>query len=261
MRSNKIKISAFVIAACVLMSLASIAQNSDGNFDDRYPKKSGALRFSKLNLIWGEVYNNQVKIDTIRLFNSSAKAMNIGTEGKTPDYLQLVFSESNLSPGAESYLVLKYDFSKRDEFGFVLDRLIIKTDDAEMPLKNINITASIREYFPPKESGDSIPDPKVFVAEKIVDFGKVKAGDKLKKEILIQNTGGKILKIHRAKTSCGCLTLSVSKSEIEPGASAVLNVEFNSFAKSGAESYFFNVYFNDPMNSDVKFEVKADVWK
>ncbi len=68
------------------------------------------------------------------------------------------------------------------------------------------------------------------------DFGSVKEGEKVKHTYKFKNTGSEPLIISSAKGSCGCTVPKWPSEPIAPGASGVIDVEFDSKGKPGKQT-------------------------
>lgn len=68
------------------------------------------------------------------------------------------------------------------------------------------------------------------------DFGTVDEGDIVKHVFKFKNIGTEPLVISNCKGSCGCTVPTWPKEPVPPGASAEINVEFNSKGKVGSQS-------------------------
>jgi len=68
------------------------------------------------------------------------------------------------------------------------------------------------------------------------DFGSVKEGEKVKHTYKFKNTGSEPLIISTAKGSCGCTVPKWPSEPIAPGATGVIDVEFDSKGKPGKQA-------------------------
>jgi hypothetical protein len=68
------------------------------------------------------------------------------------------------------------------------------------------------------------------------DFGSVKEGEKVKHTYKFKNTGSEPLIISSAKGSCGCTVPKWPSEPIAPGATGVIDVEFDSKGKPGKQT-------------------------
>lgn len=78
------------------------------------------------------------------------------------------------------------------------------------------------------------------------DFGKLKAGEKVRTKFKFTNTGTNPLIISNAIGSCGCTVPQWPKEPIEPGKSGEIEVEFDSKGKSGEQTKNVHLTANAP---------------
>ncbi|HNL06833.1 MAG TPA: DUF1573 domain-containing protein [Chitinophagales bacterium] len=90
------------------------------------------------------------------------------------------------------------------------------------------------------------------------DFGKIKQGDKVKYSFKLTNTGKEPLVISSAKGSCGCTVPSYPKEPVAPGATANIDVEFDSKGKSGLQTKTVTINANTDPNP-TRLTIKADI--
>ena len=249
---NKLLILFYFILCC-----DSYAQtNSSPTLKDIYTKKIGNLRFSTSTIAFGKVYSNQIKQDTIHLMNSGTSEITLLINSKT-DYLKVVLSSDKIGAGQEGWIAVLYDVSKKKDYGFVLDRITLNTNDKEQPIKNINITSTIEEYFDHKDS----LSPKAVFNHFSYQYGEIFQGEKIDHDFIITNAGVNPLIIHKVKSTCGCIKTSLTKTEISKGESAIIHVDFDSFGKEGKDSRSIYVYLNDPEKSTVTLDLNGIVKK
>lgn len=229
--------------------------------EDRFPKRIGNLRFSATTLHLGDVLNNQLRTDTIKMYNAWNSPLTISSGLTLPDYMKMNIVPAKLGPSEEGMIIINYDAAKKQEFGFVFERLLLITNDALQGDKNLNITASIKEYFPPPVPGDTVAPQRVRVPETSHYIGPVTQGDKKTHGFTVFNDGQKDLIIHHAKTDCGCVSVEIPVKTVPPGSSAVINLEFDSFGKDGDVFVEVIVFVNDPVQPEIRFRLQADVRK
>src|SRR5690606_31163244 len=78
--------------------------------------------------------------------------------------------------------------------------------------------------------------PKIIVQPTEYDFGDIKQGTIAKKTFTIMNDGTDVLQITQVRASCGCTAVKPGKTELQPGESTELNVEFNSEGRIGKQN-------------------------
>lgn len=105
------------------------------------------------------------------------------------------------------------------------------------------------------------PTTTIAFNETEFNFGKVKAGEKVRHEYKFKNTGKEPLIISNAKGSCGCTVPDWPKEPIPVGGSGSIMVEFDSKNKTGNQTKQVTVIANtDPPQSIIyiKGEVIGD---
>ncbi len=104
----------------------------------------------------------------------------------------------------------------------------------------------------------NLPKTTIKFNEMEHDFGKIKQGDKVKYSFKFKNNGKEPLIINSAKGSCGCTVPSYPKEPVAPGAEGVIDVEFNSAGKSGAQTKTVTLNANTDPNP-TRLTIKAEV--
>lgn len=107
-------------------------------------------------------------------------------------------------------------------------------------------------------ANDKLPKTTIKFNEMEHDFGKIKAGDKVKYSFKFKNSGKEPLIINSAKGSCGCTVPNYPKEPVAPGAEGVIDVEFNSAGKSGAQTKTVTLNANTDPNP-TRLTIKAEV--
>jgi len=100
--------------------------------------------------------------------------------------------------------------------------------------------------------------PKVKLDKEVHDFGTITEGDMVETEFVVTNAGEVDLIISDAKGSCGCTVPQPPKDPIKPGASAPIQVSFDSNGKPGAQEKTVTLMTNTE-NGNETFKIKANV--
>lgn len=105
------------------------------------------------------------------------------------------------------------------------------------------------------------PQPRLYVAKRLYDIGKIVEGTKKTLTWRLENHGDADLVIDRTKASCGCTIVKLSEDQkvIPPGGSLDLEAEFDSTKRRGTQYKKIFVYTNDPAESQLKLEFQAEV--
>lgn len=106
--------------------------------------------------------------------------------------------------------------------------------------------------------GDQSKVPAMVFEEKVIEFGTISQGEKVKKRFRFKNTGSSNLIISDAKGSCGCTVPLWPKQPIRPGQEGEIEVVFDSNGKSGRQHKTVTLIANTVPNKTV-IAIKGDV--
>lgn len=107
--------------------------------------------------------------------------------------------------------------------------------------------------------GSALSQPKVSVDKSAIDLGVTYNGQVRKARILVRNQGKETLKILSVQTSCGCTAVRQPKSELKPGESDAVEIEFNSTGFRGKVTKHINIQTNDPSTPNTSVSLVTDV--
>lgn len=93
------------------------------------------------------------------------------------------------------------------------------------------------------------------------NFGQVKQGDILKHYFVLKNDSDKTLMIRDINTSCGCTASKAEKSELAPGESTSIEVQFKTEKYSGVVQQYAYVHTDSLKEPIIKLTIKADIVK
>ena len=227
---------------------------------DQFPKKSGHLRMSSSRIDFGRMMSNEIKSDTIRLYNSGKATINFSVTIKPPPFIRINIKGTFLKPGTQGLLILTYEAFKKGDFGYVVDRIQLNTDDSIIPQKFITVTATIDEYFSQSVWNDTA-NIKVRIPEQSFNFGNLKQGEKVSHDFKIYNSGRRPVTIRKIKTDNAGLKAWAVKKDLIAGDSTIIHAEFYPEGKLDSKSGTFYVYMNNPTMPEVKFELSGVVTK
>ena len=88
--------------------------------------------------------------------------------------------------------------------------------------------------------------PKLRVSNSTHDFGVVVEGARVNHIFKIENIGDEQLTIGRVLSSCGCTVVKSSSEVLQPGASGVIEVKFDTAGFAGERKKAIRLYSNDP---------------
>lgn len=91
------------------------------------------------------------------------------------------------------------------------------------------------------------------------DFGTAKQKDVRHTEFTYTNRSSKPIRGIRARGECGCNAVTVSHTELEPGASGVLKVEFHTLSLSGAMLKRVQLFTSDPSRGRIRIPLRVSI--
>lgn len=224
---------------------------------DIYMQKMGSIRFKTNHIPFNDIVFSSSKTDTLWYYNNSNLTLNISFKDM-PAWLT-VKAEPVLKPEQETYMLVTYDASKRNDWGLVFDYFTMVTNDTVMPSKRINASAQIVEDFSKFTPEDLKNAPKIVFVNQKYDFGTIKEGSEVKFKYTFTNDGNSDLVIRKTRASCGCTATSPEKSVLKKGEESFINASFNSTGRKGAQHKTITVVTNDPTKPTITLELSGNV--
>jgi hypothetical protein len=232
---------------------------------DYYPKELGELRLETNHFAFVTVYTDQIKKDTLKIYNSSDSDMKIDFND-IPEYLKLEVKPAVIKPGKKGYVIGTYDGAKVNDWGFITSRVVVLINGKPVIKDNkeeyITISAKIEENFSNLTKKEIENAPKIVFEDISFDFGKIKSKEKIEHDFKFKNEGKSDLIIRKVKSTCGCTTVFPKKGEgmvIKPGESNSVKVIFNPQGRKGMQNKSIYVINNDPKKSNIRLIIKGEI--
>jgi len=226
--------------------------------EEKYPRAIGAFRMKTNHLAFVRVFNNQVKIDSIPVVNTGDQPGSITFRG-VPEHIELKTIPETLKPGEKGIIWGRYLAEKKNDWGFVMDRVQMYVNDDPQTRTNLTVSAKIEEDFSTMSDSEKADGPHIKFEERTFNFGKAKQRTKVEHEYKFTNTGKKELVIRKVRATCGCTTTQPAKSVLAPGESSSIKAIFNTGAYRGFQRKSIYVITNDPFNSNVRLTISGTV--
>ena len=228
--------------------------------EDYYPKELGDLRLETNHLAFIKVYNEQVKKETLNIYNGSDSELKIGFS-ELPKYIDLKVVPEVLKPGEKGHIVGTYDGSKVNDWGFVSDRINVSVNGEFGNRQYIIVSARIEEDFSKLTEKELDNAPKIVFEDESYNFGQTKSNDKITHEFKFTNKGNRDLIIRKIRSTCGCTTVAPDKTVIKPGESSSFKAIFTPGSRTGMQSKSIYVISNDPKHSNVRLSIRGEILK
>lgn len=213
-----------------------------------YTKTSGMLRIKEPDVAHN-MKNTESVNDTFYVRNFWTKPISIKLD-KAGEYVNEVSRNfgSELNPGQEGYIVLKYDAAKRNAFGQQKDMVTFITNDSIEQTKRVHYAVNIKEDFSKMTAKQLKKAPVSSVSAQEINFGDMQKNTSKTQTITIQNTGKDPLIIRKLEPSNSLFTANSSMMVIPSGATAEITVTFKAPSRPSTQNATLDIITNDPAN-------------
>ena len=242
----------------IKLHIKGIVKERSKTIDDEYRYKMDGLMLQSNHIALTKILNTASKDEAIVLYNSLDKPMTVEFT-QIPKHITFEKTKVVIPAKQKSYVEVTYDAKKKDDWGFVTDRVLITVNHKRNARNKLTISADIQEDFSKLSKQQLENAPQLKVEEKIFDFGTINEGEKLEHQFIFENTGKSDLIIRKIKSSCGCAVANMESKIIKAGAKSEIKVTFNSKGKSGKQLKTISFISNDPKNSMLTLRVKVNV--
>lgn len=226
--------------------------------EDNYPQKMGDIRLKSNHIAFVKIFNTQTKSDSVEVINLSGDPVKIGFKD-VPAFLKMKAVPETLKPNQKGTIIATYDATKKNDWGFIMDRVDVLLNDKSDPGFKLSVSATIEEDFS-KFSKDQLDNaPAIKFENTTFEFGTIKQGEVANHEFKFKNEGKSDLVIRKTKASCGCTAVNPPNTVIKPGESSSIKVSFNSAGKSGQQNKTITVTTNDPKNYSMLLSIKGTI--
>ena len=213
---------------------------------DLYRYKIGELRLVSNHVAFAKVLNTEIKTQTVDVINDSEKPITIGfVENSASPHISIIASPNTLKPKQAGKLIVNYDASKKNGWGYVIDKITIIINEKPVSGIPLTVSASLLEDFSKLSPAELANAPTMDFNSLEFDFGTIKKGDNVNYDFVFKNNGKRDLIIRDTQSSCGCTAVD-TKNIIKPGESSAIKVTFNSAGKLGKQNKTVTIITNIP---------------
>jgi hypothetical protein len=231
----------------LILQIKGTVVSGDGGKYTAFPNVSGGLSFHSTSCNLGKLFINRENEPTIFAIKNTSKDTIRFLGVETNKYLKVQLPKL-LAPGQAYDVKVTLDVKQKGQYGFLSENFILKTSDKETPDKSVSVYATVEEYFPKLSPQDQALAPVLSLSANVINFGRVRAGVQLERELKIKNTGKKDLIIRFVQTNCTCLTAKLDKLNLKSGEETTLRASLNTTGRSGPQNKSISIYSTDPQN-------------
>lgn len=231
----------------VILQIKGTVVSGDGGKYTAFPNVSGALSLRSVSCNMGKLFINRENEPALFPVKNTSKDTIRFAGVECPKYLKVQVPKQ-LAPGQTFDIKVQLDTKQKGQYGFLSENFILKTDDPVQPEKSVSVYATVEEYFPKLSTQELATAPVLSLSANAINFGRVRAGIQLDREVKIKNTGKKDLTIRFIQTNCTCLTAKLDKTVLKPGEEIALKTSLNTTGRSGPQNKSISIYSTDPQN-------------
>lgn len=225
--------------------------------EELFPRVMGPLRLKSNYLSMGSMVNTETKTGELNIINTSDSPAKLGLY-RSPAHITVKFEPEVVEPGQKGKIVIDYDASKKNAFGYTSDRIYLTINGEKQNTYSIGVSVAIQEDFSKLTPEEIANAPVTSFNEKVFNFGNINQGDKVDHVFKLTNKGKRDLILRNVKTSCGCTAVKHAN-VVKPGETIDLAVEFNSRGKRSRQNKSITVITNDPKNPTTQLRLMGNV--
>lgn len=243
----------------IVLSLKGTVTNEDIETDlTRLKIASGNLMLRAKEINFGKIFiNRPATSQEIVVFNNGQNPIAISAV-KGPAYITVAHPEV-IQPNQQAVVKVTYNAMLKNQYGFVSDNIELVTDDEAMPSKSIPVYATIEEFFLPVSSAEQDRVPVMALTSAALEFGNIRDGASLKRDITIRNNGKKELVIRAVQPNCRCISVATTDTKVAPGKESTITITWNAEGKKGAQHKAVTIYSTDPRNPVQRIALTASI--
>jgi hypothetical protein len=244
--------------AVVKLTISGVVAQKPLTIEDEYKFAFGPIRMDMNHLSFGTVYKGQVQVKEVNMINTSTQPQTVKLEN-VPAHLAVKVNPATLGPNQKGKIEITYNSAKKDDWGFIIDRMDIFINGVTENANKLIVSANIEEDFTKISAAEKANAAKISFAQNTFDFGTIKQGESVSYEYNFTNTGKSNLIIRKVTAACGCTAAITTADMIPAGKTGTIKTTFNSAGKMGQQNKTITVITNDPENPKVILWIKGEI--
>lgn len=242
----------------VVLKITGKVEPRERTPEEIFPRQIGKIRMKTNHMAFVKVKESEVKVDSMEFINLSGEEVAIGYK-RVPAHLTIKAVPSVVKPNQRGYFIVSYDGSKKNSFGFGMDRVYLTFNGEGTYNYSIGVSATIEEDFSKLSAEQLKQAPVVNYDSRVFNFGEIVEGERVEHVFKIKNEGKNDLIIRRIRASCGCTAATPESKVVKGGDETVLKVVFNSRGKRGSQNKSITIITNDPKQPTTILRVTGNV--
>jgi hypothetical protein len=224
-----------------------------------FPITMGSFRFASKKIMLGTITNEAPVKKTIAFYNHTASAITLSDSTKIPSHIEIAFeSERTIPAQGVGKFTLYYHPELKNDLGAVIDQIVFFDKQTGKPTIILDVTATIRSYFPPAKGQEK--SPKLYMSSDQIQLGKVNIQQQNIVTFTIENTGAERLLVLKIVANEGWKTVGKIPSTLGPGQQVAIQLEITDLGYKGQQERVAAIYTNDPQVPVKKMSARFDAY-
>jgi len=227
---------------------------------EEYTISSGDLRLKHRSLNFGKITTEKTIEKSFDVYNAGDNSLSLLMElMEVPEHLKIDMEPESLLPKEKGLLKIRFDPKKKSDLGFLSDNITIQTDTLVTEKNQFYVISTIEEFFPEMTAEKLDNSPKLAIADRVYDFGKVMEGEMVDVEFQLTNNGKEKLNFRKVKSNCSCVTYELKSQDLKKGKSQVLKLKFDTSGRRGNQYKTVTIFSNDPISPTQMVTIKGTI--
>lgn len=226
--------------------------------EEEYLVSLGDLQVKYRALNFGKMTTEKSIEKLFEIYNSSDSVVQLKEEEMSiPKHITVTLVPDFLNPKEIGKLKVVYDPVAKNDYGYVSDAIALGSNEEA----GMTVMTTIEEFFPEMTAEELDDSPKLTIANRTIDFGKVKSGETVEVEVELENSGKEKLNFRAIKANCGCITYEVKSQNLKKGKTQTLKLFMDTSELRGNQYKTVTFFTNDPVAPTQILTLKGKVEK
>lgn len=236
--------------------------NGDVTPVERHPSEAfrytaGTIRLDDMHVAYNRVYSYEKPTLTVTAYNPGPDAVKISFIN-LPAHIKVDVTPSNIKKDEKASIKITYDAAKKNDWGFVSDRISMILNDNQSKDYKLTVTATIEEDFSRWTTAQLQNAPIAVFDKTTIEAGKIKKGEKKEYKLKLSNQGKSKLLIRKIDPNSLLINVA-APNEVNAGASSDITITYDSTGQEGEQNKSIVLITNDPKNTVITIKLRGEV--
>ncbi len=229
----------------VILRLKGVAHDKAKSLTELFPIAAGPIGVRDAVVSMGQIEQGLARSIEVEIANTSSREVKVAFSDMTPG-LTVSMADSKIAPKSKARIVCLVDTKATagEKWGKTPFTFSIVANGEKFS-KVLTVEALIKENFNDLTEGQKRAAALPQFESSSVDFGKVKAGEKLTTEFVVKNIGRDALKIYKVDVPDKSIKVT-APGELPLGERAPIAVTVDTKGQSGEQMHILTLITNSP---------------